>query len=91
MLLAMQQLISVHINRIGQETNRVLLEKTLSRQRQLLAPNNAQLLWTESLTASELAIQRKQDKVLDPGHPVNIATVYNLACFYNAISNETNV
>ncbi len=102
MLLAKQNLIMAIVS-WGGLTDRELLEEALSRQRQLLAPGDAHLLWTESLKAEESALEGRIDEALDqykqclgriaealdPGHPVNMATIYNLALLYDRIGNQT--
>jgi tetratricopeptide (TPR) repeat protein len=100
MLLAKQALIDVYVQWNRLDTNpedvQAFIEETLSRQRQLLAPTDAHLLWTECLKASDLAYRGKVDeavsqyerlveqlgKALHPGHPINMAAIHNLGNFY---------
>jgi hypothetical protein len=99
MLLAKQNLVGVNLLRRQRTTRelRALLEETLARQGQLLALGNAHLLWSESLMARQLDLGGRKDealeqykrcvannaKWLDPKHPVNMATISNLAFFHN--------
>ncbi|KAK6349088.1 hypothetical protein TWF730_009847 [Orbilia blumenaviensis] len=92
MLLANQDLIFVNIF-VKRAVDYELLEGTLSRQRELLAPDDPRLLWTESMKASSLYVEGRNEEsleqfkkclennaeALDPGHWVSMATINDAA------------
>ncbi|KAJ4288641.1 hypothetical protein N0V90_011878 [Kalmusia sp. IMI 367209] len=108
LLLAKQYLSSVYINRDRLDSDpedvEKLLDELLSRQRQLLEPTDADLLWTEALKARNLAFRGRDDealdqytqcvektrKYLDPGHPVNLSTIHSLAVYYDEKGESIN-
>lgn len=103
MLMAMQQLVSIHVNWLGR-TKRELLDEILSRQRRLPAPSDSDLLWTESLLARELKLEGRGDEALaqykrclekveialGPGDNLYVTTIHNLARLYEDMHDEVN-
>ncbi|KAI9765583.1 MAG: hypothetical protein M1840_007272 [Geoglossum simile] len=81
-----------HVNRNMREVGR-LVDETLSRQSAILQPDDVHLLWTQSMNASHFAhserkreavklfreCMEKNQKALQPGDPVNMATINNYA------------
>ncbi|KAI3319877.1 hypothetical protein HD806DRAFT_525190 [Xylariaceae sp. AK1471] len=82
MLLAMQRLMSVHINRLGRVTDRSLMAGELDLEGR---QDEALDQYRQCLENIEMA--------LDPGmrkNSINMATVHNLACFYEKIGDQKN-